>query len=305
MNKLRTAIAALFVGALSSAGATALDSSPGIRIVGQAIDGTLILDNSVSALTALNSPGLALPSNTADENAPTLLVLGHVEALDQESGTITVSGQRITLDQSAVVIDAPRDIDAPLNPTNASWYLQPGRYVAIAGVSFGSGEALATHVVRLDNEAQPGTVPIYVRGSLDSLDQLQGVAHIGGMTMDLTGLSAMSAASVGNVVELVGFQSDATSARVTEIASLELEHASKAAHLTGITGSGAKAKGINGSGVKGITGSGAKAKGINGSGVKGITGSGAKAKGINGSGVKGITGSGAKAKGINGSGVKR
>ncbi|MBL8202545.1 MAG: hypothetical protein JNK40_16395, partial [Chromatiales bacterium] len=269
----------------------------GIRVIGQAMDGTLVLDDSVSGLSTWATPGLTMPGSEAVDGAPTLLVIGHVESFDAETGVLTVSGQRATLSEGATVIDAPRDIDATLTADNLIWYLQEGRYVAVAGDTFGGGESLATHVVRLDNEAKPGTVPLYVRGSLDLVDEIQGVAYMGGMALDLNSAASDQSLATGNVVEALAYQANAGRAIVSEYSSLESSAGRKSiAKVAGITGSGVK--GITGSGVKGITGSGVK--GITGSGVKGITGSGVK--GITGSGVKGITGSGVK--GLTGSGVK-
>ena len=131
----------------------------GIRVIGQAVDGTLVLDDSVSGLSNWATPGLAMPGSETVEGAPTLLVIGHVESFDAETGVLTVSGQRTTLAEGATIVDAPRDIDATLTAENLIWYLQEGRYVAVAGDTFGGGESLATHVVRLDNEVQPGTAP--------------------------------------------------------------------------------------------------------------------------------------------------
>ncbi|MEQ1800415.1 MAG: hypothetical protein ABL989_00700 [Gammaproteobacteria bacterium] len=255
VSSIAAALALSACWSLASADVSAEIS--GIRVIGQAADGTLVLDDSVSGLSNWATPGLAMPGSEAVESAPTLLVIGHVESFDAETGVLTVSGQRATLTEDATVIDAPRDIDATLTADNLIWYLQKGRYVAVAGASFGGGESLATHVVRLDNEVQPGTAPIYVRGSLDLVNDIQGVAFIGGMTLDLNTAVITGNPITGNVVELLAFQTDSASAVVSEISSLESGVASKSiAMVSGITGSGAK--GINGSGAKGITGSGVK-----------------------------------------------
>ncbi len=284
----------------------------GIRVIGQAMDGTLVLDDSVSGLSNWATPGLAMPGSEPVEGAPTLLVIGHVESFDAETGVLTVSGQRTTLADGATVIDAPRDIDATLTTENLIWYLQAGRYVAVAGDTFGGGESVATHVVRLDNEVQPGNGPLYVRGSLDLVDQIQGVAYMGGMALDLNSATTIEYPVTGNVVEVLAYQADSASAIVSEYSSLETSNsrATGWSKLAGISGTGAKAKGISGTGAKakGISGTGAKAKGISGTGAKakGISGTGAKAKGISGTGAKakGISGTGAKAKGISGTGAK-
>jgi hypothetical protein len=246
-----------------------------------------------------------MPAGEAVDSAPTLLVIGYVDSWDAKTGVLTVSGQRTTLADGATIIDAPRDIEATLTTTNLIWYLQEGRYIAVAGDTYGGGESLATHVVRLDNEARPGTAPIYVRGSLDVVDEVQGTAYIGNMALDLNSAASGSYPVTGNVIELLAYQADSGNAIVSEYSSLESSGIrASGATVSGITGSGLKGingsglKGINGSGLKGINGSGLK--GINGSGLKGINGSGLK--GINGSGLKGITGSGLK--GITGSGLK-
>ncbi len=297
----------------SYASADATAEIAGIRVIGQAMDGTLVLDDSVSGLSNWATPGLAMPGSEPVEAAPTLLVIGHVESFDAATGVLTVSGQRTTLTEGATVIDAPRDIDATLTAENLIWYLQEGRYIAVAGDTFGGGENLATHVVRLDNEVQPGTAPIYVRGSLDLVDEIQGIAYIGGMALDLNSATGPQAPiTTGNVVEVLAYQADASSAVVSDYSSLETSsiRATGWSKLAGISGTGAKAKGISGTGAKakGISGTGAKAKGISGTGAKakGISGTGAKAKGISGTGAKakGISGTGAKAKGISGTGAK-
>jgi hypothetical protein len=311
MNILKTAVALVAIGSSIPAISASPDLAPGIRVIGQATDGTLVLDDSVSGLSDWATPGLATFGDAGLAEAPLLLTIGHFESFDSQSGTIVVSGQRLVLDKGAVVIDAPRDVENSLGAGNLDWYLAPGRYVAVAGSAFGGGENLATHVVRLDNEVQPGSVPIYVRGSVDYYDLAQGIAYIGSMSLDVTTTTSSPSFATGEMVELIGYQADSATAIVTDYSSLEKStQKTKLAGINGsgvkgITGSGVKTKGINGSGVKGITGSGVKTKGINGSGVKGITGSGVKTKGINGSGVKGITGSGVKTKGINGSGLTR
>jgi len=269
----------------------------GIRIVGQSIDGTLVLDDSLSGLSTWVTPGLAMSAEEAVDSAPTLLVIGHVESWDASAGVLTVSGQPMTLVDGSLIIDAPRDIEANLTDENLIWYLHEGSYIAVAGDTYGGGENLATHIVRLDNDAKPGTVPLYVRGSLDLVDEIQGVAYIGNMALDLNGATSGELPITGNVIELVAYQANAGSAIVSEYSSLENEYIrGQGAKLAGISGSGLK--GISGSGLKGISGSGLK--GISGSGLKGISGSGLK--GISGSGLKGISGSGLK--GISGSGLK-
>ncbi len=238
-----------------------------------------------------------MPSGEAVDSAPTLLVVGHVDSWDPKARVLTVSGQRTTLTEGAVLIDAPRDIDAPLTADNVIWYLHQGSYIAVAGDTYGGGESLATHVIRLDNNARPGTLPIYVRGSLDFVDDLQGMAYMGGMALDLNGATGIDYPATGNVVEVLAYQATNGAAIVSEYSSLESQDGhSTGPKLAGISGSGLK--GISGSGLKGISGSGLK--GISGSGLKGISGSGLK--GISGSGLKGISGSGLK--GISGSGLK-
>ena len=295
----------------SMANAAASADPAGIRVVGQKVDGTLILDDSVSGLSTWAAPGLAMPAGETVDAAPTLLVIGHVENWDPKTGVLTVSGQTTTLAEGATIMDAPRNIKAMLTADNLSWYLQKGRYIAVAGDTYGGGESLATHIVRLDNEAKPGTVPIYVRGSLDLVDDVQGIAYIGSMALDLNSIAAGEYPATGNVVEVLAYQANAGSAIVSEYSSLESAGMRGAgSKVAGITGSGARAQGINGSGARsqGITGSGARAQGITGSGARaqGITGSGARAQGITGSGARaqGITGSGARAQGINGSGAR-
>ncbi len=245
----------------------------GIRIVGQASDGTLVLDDSVSGLSSWATPGLAMSAAQVVDSAPTLLVIGHVESWDAESGVLTVSGQATTLTDGSLIIDEPLDIEAHLTAQNLIWYLHEGSYVAVAGDTYGGGENLATHIVRLDNNAKPGTVPLYVRGSLDLVDETQGIAYIGNMALDLNGTTSGELPTTGNVIELLAYQADSGRAIVSEYASLE---------APGVHSNSAKLAGINGSGLKGINGSGLK--GINGSGLKGINGSGLK--GINGSGLK-------------------
>ncbi len=265
----------------SIAGAEAPADIAGIRVVGQEIDGTLVLDDSVSGLSNWATPGLAMPAGETVDSAPTLLVIGHVENWDPKTNVLTVSGQTTTLAEGATVTDAPRNIEATLTAENLIWYLQKGRYIAVAGDTYGGGESLATHIVRLDNEAKPGTVPIYVRGSLDLVDDVQGIAFIGNMALDLNSVATGEYPVTGNVVEVLAYQANTGNAIVSEYSSLE---------SAGSRGTGSKVAGITGSGAKakGITGSGAKAKGITGSGAKakGITGSGAKAKGITGSGAR-------------------
>ena len=274
----------------------------GIRVVGQEVDGTLVLDDSVSGLSTWATPGLAMPAGESVESAPTLLVIGHVDGWDPKTGVLTVSGQSMTLAEGATIIDAPREIRATLTADNVIWYLQKGRYIAVAGDTFGGGESLATNIVRLDNETKPGTAPIYVRGALDLVDDLQGIAYIGSMALDLNSMASGEFPVTGNLVEVLAYPSTAGNASVMEYASLESpDLRSTKSGLAGISGSGARVKGISGSGarVKGISGSGARVKGISGSGarVKGISGSGARVKGISGSGalVPGISGSGARA----------
>ena len=280
INGIAATLALSASWAVANADATA--DMAGIRVVGQTTDGTLVLDDSVSSLSTWASPGLTMPASEAVESAPTLLVIGHVESWDPKTSILTVSGQRVTIAEEASIIDVPRDIDAPLTASNLIWYLQEGRYIAVAGDSFGGGESLATHVIRLDNEAKPGTAPLYVRGALDLVDDISGIAYMGSMALDLNSATTIGDFPVtGNVVELLAYQANAGSAIVSEYSSLE---------AVGFGGRGAKVAGINGSGVRGITGSGVR--GINGSGVRGITGSGVR--GITGSGVRGITGSGVR-----------
>ncbi|MEZ5566132.1 MAG: hypothetical protein R3F24_11700 [Gammaproteobacteria bacterium] len=272
--------------------------APGIHVAGQAIDGTLVLDTSASNLSAWESPGLTMATDTVTEAAPALLVIGHLESWNKKTGELTVSGQHLVLDEAARILDAPRDIDAVLNTENLPWYLHTGSYVAVAGDSFGGGENLATHIIRLSNDAKPGTMPLFIRGSLDLVDSTQGIAYLGGMRLDLNSANQGELPTTGNMVELVAMQSGAANAVVTEYSGLDSMSTSTdgASKVAGIHGSGVK--GIHGSGVRGIHGSGVK--GIHGSGVRGIHGSGVK--GIHGSGVRGIHGSGVK--GIHGSGVK-
>jgi len=249
----------------------------------------LVLDDSVSGLSSWVIPGLAMSAEEAVESAPTLLVIGHVENWDAKTGVLTVSGQPTTLSDGSMIIDAPREIEATLTADNLIWYLHEGSYVAVAGNTYGGGENLATHIVRLDNDAKPGTVPLYVRGALDLVNEAQGIAYIGNMALDLNVAMQADLPATGNVIELLAYQADVGSAIVSEFASLETAgNRDISAKLAGINGSGLK--GINGSGLKGINGSGLK--GINGSGLKGINGSGLK--GINGSGLKGINRSGLK-----------
>ncbi len=296
INGIAATLALSASWAMANADATA--DMAGIRVVGQMIDGTLVLDDSVSGLATWASPGLTMPASETVDSAPTLLVIGHVESWDPKTSVLTVSGQRMTIDAGASIIDVPRDIEAPLTVTNLLWYLQEGRYIAVAGDSYGGGENLATHVIRLDNEAKPGTAPLYVRGALDLVDDIQGIAYMGSMALDLNNASTIGDFPVtGNVVELLAYQANAGSAIVSEYSSLEaVGVGSRGSTVAGISGSGVR--GISGSGVKGISGSGIR--GISGSGVKGISGSGIR--GISGSGVKGISGSGVR--GISGSGVK-
>ncbi len=269
INLIAMTLALSATSYLASAGPT---ENAGIRIVGQAIDGTLVLDDSVSGLSAWETPGLAMSAEAVTDSTPTLLVIGHVESWDTETGVVTVSGQRATLADGTLIIDAPRDIEANLTAENLIWYLHEGSYVAVAGDTYGGGENLATHIVRLDNDAQPGTVPLYIRGSLDFVDEIQGIAYIGNMALDLNGTTSGELPTTGNVIELLAYQGDVGSAIVSEYSSLENE---------AFRGQGAKLAGISGSGLKGISGSGLK--GISGSGLKGISGSGLK--GISGSGV--------------------
>ena len=91
---------------------------PGIRVVGQGVDGTLVLDDSVSDLATLSSPGLFMIGNETSEGAPTLLVIGHIGGFDAKTGILTVSGQRSTLSEHASVIDVPRDINSEINTDN-------------------------------------------------------------------------------------------------------------------------------------------------------------------------------------------
>ena len=272
MNTFSSIAAALAIS-LSWSLASAEESADiaGIRVVGQEVDGTLVLDDSVSGLSSWATPGLAMPSGESVDSAPTLLVIGHVEAWDPKTGVLTVSGQTTTLAEGATLIDTPRNIQATLTRENLIWYLQKGRYIAVAGDTFGGGESLATHVVRLDNEAKPGTAPIYVRGSLDLVDDVQGIAYIGNMALDMNGMAAGEYPVTGNVVEVLAYQADTGSAIVSEYSSLEPSELNSAgSKAAGISGSGARAKGISGSGAKakGISGSGAKAKGISGSGAR-------------------------------------
>ena len=271
INGIAATLALSATWTLAAADATA--DMAGIRVVGQTIDGTLVLDDSVSGLSTWASPGLTMPASETVDSAPTLLVIGHVESWDPKTSVLTVSGQRVTIAEDATLVDVPRDIEAPLTATNLIWYLQEGRYIAVAGDSFGGGESLATHVIRLDNEAKPGTAPLYVRGALDLVDDISGIAYMGSMALDLNNASTIGEFPVtGNVVELLAYQANAGNAIVSEYSSLE---------SLGFGSRGSKVSGISGSGIKGISGSGAR--GISGSGIKGISGSGAR--GISGSGV--------------------
>ena len=246
----------------SLAAAEASADMAGIRVVGQEVDGTLVLDDTVSGLSTWATPGLAMPAGESVESAPTLLVIGHLESWDPKTGVLTVSGQTMTLAEGATIIDAPRDVQATLTADSVIWYLQQGRYIAVAGDTFGGGESLATHIVRLDNETKPGTAPIYVRGSLDLVDDLQGIAYMGGMALDLNVIGSEGTfPQTGSVVELLAYQADSGSAIVSEYSSLEsTDSRVTGSRLAGITGSGARAMGITGSGAraKGITGSGAR-----------------------------------------------
>ncbi len=293
LSLVSTAVALSAFWSLTNADVTT--GAPGIRVIGQSVDGTLVLDDSSSELREWASPGLFMPTGEPVESAPTLLVVGQVEEWDAKGSVLTVSGQRVTIGSEATILDAPRDVDAALTTQNLIWYLHKGSYVAVAGDTYGGGESLATHVIRLDNDVKPGTAPIYVRGSVDFVDDAQGVAYIGNTSLDLNSASVSQRVETGNIVEAIGYHAADGSAIVSQVSSLD-SPTNRDSKLTGINGSGLK--GINGSGLKGINGSGLK--GINGSGLKGINGSGLK--GINGSGLKGINGSGLK--GINGSGLK-
>ena len=273
--KIVSSIASALVLSLSwsLAAAEASADMAGIRIVGQEVDGTLVLDDTVSGLSTWATPGLAMPAGESVESAPTLLVIGRLEGWDPKTGVLTVSGQTMTLADGATIIDAPRDMQATLTADSVIWYLQQGRYIAVAGDTFGGGESLATHIVRLDNETKPGTAPIYVRGSLDLVDDLQGIAYMGGMALSLNSMTSGEFPSTGNLVEVMAYEATAGNAIVTNYSSLDAEDSrGTKSGLAGISGSGARAQGISGSGIRvrtlGISGSGARAQGISGSGAR-------------------------------------
>lgn len=313
MNKRSIIWAALVAAAPVAFASPPSDGLGGIHVVGQSIDGTLVLDGTRSDLTTWETSGIASVAEESPADAPTLLVVGHVERFDAKTNVLTVSGQAVTLQAETALIDVPRDIDTPLTVDNVPWYLSTGRYIAVAGDSFGEDSNLATHIIRLDNEARPGQVPIYVRGSVQWSDEISGIATVGDVSLDLNSARQEYFPSAGNMVEMLAYRGIEGPAVVADYASVDQPH-TRGARLAGISGTGAKAKGISGTGAKGISGTGAKAKGISGTGakakgisgtgVKGISGTGAKAKGISGTGVKGISGTGAKTKGISGTGVK-
>ena len=65
-------------------------------------------------------------------------------------------------------------------------------------------------------------MPLYVRGSLDLVDEIQGIAYIGNMALDLNGTTSGELPTTGNVIELLAYQSDAGGSIVSEYASLEV-----------------------------------------------------------------------------------
>ena len=286
-GKVLATAGAILLGSTMALADAAMEA-PGIRVAGQAIDGTLVLDSSVSGLSGWESPGFAMTTDDATDAAPTLLVIGHVESWNQKTGELTVSGQQFVLDDAARILDTPHDVDAVLNRDNLAWYLHTGSYIAVAGDSFGGGQNLATNVVRLSNDAKPGTMPLYIRGALDLVNDAQGIAYLGGMTLDLNAANQGALPMTGNLVEMIAIQSGPSTATITQYAGLDDVGAHGRADVAGISGSGVR--GISGSGVRGISGSGVR--GISGSGVRGISGSGVR--GISGSGVRGISGSGVR-----------
>ena len=268
-SPIATAIALGLTFMAQAANSSPQEEMAGIRLVGQMSDGTLVLDDATSGLSTWETAGVTARSDEEFPSAPTLLTIGIVDSWDPQSMILMVSGQATSLAEGALIIDTPRDINAPITTENVSWYLRPGAYIAVAGYAFGPGQNLATHIVRMEPNTAFGSSPIYVRGVLEQLDVTQGIAIVGKSGLDLAGLTNWDGPGVGNVVEVFGYGSTPGRVLVAEYASLE-----SATTLASNRPSSGKLAGISGSGLKGISGSGLK--GISGSGLKGISGSGLK-----------------------------
>ncbi len=281
--------------------ATTESSLPyGLRLVGRAVDGAIVLDGTDSGLTDWEIAATLKRTNKTHSSASELVAIGTIDSIDQINNSLTVAGQTISITENTQLVDELNGSSHPLNlVSDVHLGLSIGRHVAIAGNIVGIGQSTAEFIVTMPAAAAPGTSLIYVRGVLQEIDPITQRRAIGNLKLNFN-LATYESTDLlpGNVVEIVGYHAGPRQLEVIGFSNLTLPEpvATSTARLKGIHGSGLK--GIHGSGLKGIHGSGLK--GIHGSGLKGIHGSGLK--GIHGSGLKGIHGSGLK--GIHGSGLK-
>ncbi|HWX28875.1 MAG TPA: hypothetical protein VNZ53_15730 [Steroidobacteraceae bacterium] len=227
-----------------------------------------------------------------------LLVLGPVDRVEPSTARAQILGQWIPLSNS----HESQNIEALV-----------GHTLAVYG-SVAADGSFEVAEVREEKSIDyvPGATHVYLKATISSVDQLNGTARIGSLSVGYSNALHSLVAddlAVGAVVSFSGL-------RFAENGKLYADNglvhnAVNTARALGQTGSGTKALGQTGSGtlgqtgsgMLGQTGSGTKALGQTGSGMLGQTGSGTKALGQTGSGMLGQTGSGTKALGQTGSGM--
>ena len=233
-----------------------------------------------------SSAGITGGARQSVSGAPSLVLVGPVEAVNASRGLVVVLGQSIL--------------------TSEASQLSVGDTVSVIGNVKANGNVEAKAVQKAGLYVA-GATQVLLTGVVQKADNSVGRAVVNGVSVDLTPLMASGAVSLnaGDTVEIEGTQpANGGVVLVSGITGGALTQGITGGALTsGITG-GALTSGITGGALtSGITG-GALTQGITGGAIatQGITG-GAKTSGITGGALtSGITG-GALTSGITGGAV--
>ncbi len=219
----------------------------GVEAVASSSEGKLLVTSTDHTLASIDTIEIQVVDRLDQTRGEALLAVG--------PATIQSDSDRTWIEVFGVTID----IDA--NTTFPRGIPHTGDYVAVTGSLAADGSAIAGDIVHLGGRYEPGNSVIYLRGRLQSIDDI-GTANVSGVRINLAQAFSdpqISSAHVNQIVQVVGFQP----------ANLETSQpivtATAAAVLPIPDSSGLR--GINGSGLRGINGSGLR--GINGSGLRG------------------------------------
>ncbi len=215
---------------------------------------------------------------------PTLLVIGPIESIDVKHGVAVVLGQTVLA----------RGVET----------LSVGLTASVVG-TMGADGAISATLIKTQGLYVAGATNVLLSGKVQKADSSIGVATVGGLRVDLTGLmsSNFTLPGIGARVQVSGTQPNQHGVVLAQGIS------GGGFSSAGISGGGITSKGISGGGFSaaGISGGGITSKGISGGGFStaGISGGGFTSKGISGGGFStaGISGGGFTSKGISGGGI--